>query len=544
MRKKNIIMKLSLLLLFFFPLLLFGQSKKQKKLLAAQQKENQQLINNIKGHIERMQTYQSDPLLPNDSVIAYLENQLKEIGILPGDSDGFVQNIIIDEGKEIDSSTFLKVNGKELQLNEDYFPFPFSLNKTINGMPAMALREKNQPWFIEINALTNSKNTTDNNIWDNIEKEATRAAGKGATALFVFNSTAETSFHFNVKDSNPIAPIPVVYITFQGLKKYFPDQADIVEIEMNVLLKPKRYEAKNIIGFLDNGAANTILLKSYLPNVLEKNINGTLTNTFFEPAVMIELTKLLKDPKFKNNNFLFSIIGTKEHCVLPISRSINYSLILSNLRFSTNASSLYLYGFETTPTWKELLTTIDQGKLQVNFDSIGSQLNSIIPKCVDANPYLIFSTNEYSLTNQNFEPDVDAIKYILRIIEKTESAGQLVYNKKLPEAEVTKRDTLLHPTPNSCIEKNTITPKKQTVSFGIVIDKTYTGQGLKIRSLIPKRLGIKLGLHDGDILTSLGEYPISNYKSYFEALSKFNPGDNTILGMIRNNEAKEINVTF
>ena len=535
-------MKFSLLFLFFFPILVFSQSKKQKKLLAAQQKENQQLINNIKGHIERMQTYQSDPLLPNDSVIAYLENQLKEIGILPGDSDGFVQNIIIDEGKEIDSSTFLKVNGKELQLNEDYFPFPFSLNKTINGMPAMALREKNQPWFIEINTLSNPKNKPDNNIWDNIEKEATRAAGKGATALFVFNSTAETSFHFNAKDSNPIAPIPVVYITYQGLKKYFPDQADIVEIEMNVLLKPKRYETKNIIGIIDNGAANTILVKSFLPNALERNINDTLTNNFCEPAVMIELAKLLKAPKFKNNNFLFSINGAKEN--YSLTRPINYTLLLSNLRFSTNATSLYLYGFETTPTWKELLPTIDHGKLQINFDSIGSQLNSIIPKCVDANPYVIFSTNEYSLTNQNFEPDVDAIKYILRIIEKTESAGQLVYNKKLPEAEVTKRDTLLHTTPNSSIEKNTITPKKQTVSFGIVIDKTYTGQGLKIRSLIPKRLGIKLGLHDGDIITSLGEYPISNYKSYFEALSKFNPGDNTILGMIRNNEAKEINVTF
>ena len=537
-------MKLSLLLLFFFPILVFSQSKKQKKLLAAQQKENLQLINNIKGHIERMQSFQSPASTNNDSVIAYLETQFKDAGILPGVSDGFVQNISIDEGKEIDSTTFLKVNGKNLELHDDYFPFPFSQNKTINGMPAMALREKNQPWFIEINTLLNQKNTTENNLWNIIGKEATRAAGKGATALFLYNSSAETSYHFNPKDSNPIVSIPVVYLTSQGLKKYFPDQADIVDIEMNVLLKPKKYEAKNIIGFLDNGAAKTILIKSYLPNALEKNINDSLTNTFCEPAVMIELVRLLKDSKYKNNNFLFSFTGIKESYSLPIDRTINYSLILSNLRFSTNATSLYLYGFETTPTWKELLPTIDQGKLQINFDSTGLQTNSIIPKFVDANPYLIFSTNEYSLANQNFEPDVDAIKYILRIIEKTESAGQLVYNKKLPEAEVTKRDTATVTTPDSSISKKTISQTKQTVSFGIVIDKTYTGQGLKIKSLIPKRLGTKLGLLDGDILTRLGEYPISNYKSYFEVLSKFKPGDNSILGVIRNNEAKNINVTF
>ncbi len=537
-------MKSSLLLLFFFPIILFGQSKKQKKLLAAQQKENQQVINNIKVHIEIMQSFQSNSSTTNDSVIAYVENQFKEVGIFPGAPNGFVQNISIDEGKEIDSSTLLKVNGKNLQLHEDYFPFPFSPNKTINGMPAMALREKNQPWFVEINTITNTKNTTEKNIWNNIGKEATRAAGKGATALFLYNSSAETSFHYNPKDSNPIAPIPVVYISFQALKNYFPDQADIVEIEMNILLIPKKYEAKNIIGSMDNGAANTILITSFLPNTFERNMNDTVAKTFCEPAVMIELAKLLKDPKFKNNNFLFSINGTKEHSVLPISRPINYTVLLSNLRFSTNASSLYLYGFETTPTWKELLTTIDQGKLQINFDSTGSQTNSIMPKLAEPNPYLLFSTNESLLANQNFEPDVDVIKYILKIIEKTDGAGQLVYNRKLPEPEVGKKDTSLIPSPNSSIAKKSVTQSKQTVSFGIVIDKTFTGQGLKIKALIPKRLGVKIGLNDGDILTSLGEYPISNYKSYFEVLSKFQPGDNTILGMIRNEVAKEINVTF
>ncbi len=537
-------MKLSLLFLFFFPILVFGQSKKQKKLLAAQQKENQQVINNIKDRVERMQSFQSIPSAYNDSLIAYLETKFKEVGILPGVSNGYVQNISIDEGKEIDSATFLKVNGKNLQLHEDYFPFPFSPNKTINGMPAMALREKNQPWFVEINTIAKPKNTTENNLWDNIAKEATRAAGKGATALFLYNSSRETSFHFNPKDSNAIASIPIVYISFQAIKKFFPDQADIVDIELNVLLKPKKIEGKNIIGLMDNGAANTILITSFLPNALLKNINDTLTNSFCEPAILIELAKLLKDPKFKNSNFLFSFIGIKESYSRPIDHNINYSLLLSNLRFTTNSTSLYLYGFETTPTWKELLPNIDQGKLQLNFDSAGSQINSIIPKFVDSNPYLLFSTNEYSLVNQIYEPDVDAIKYILRIIEKTDGAGQLVYNKKLPEAEVAKKDTATITNPDSSIGKRLFTQTKQTVSFGIVIDKTYTGQGLKIKSLIPKRLGTKLGLHDGDILTSLGEYSISNYKSYFEILSKFRPGDNTILKIKRNNEDKELSVDF
>ena len=532
------------LLLFFFPLLVFGQSKKQKKLIAAQQKENLQVINNIKGHIETMQSYQNIPLITNDSVINYLENQFKEAGILPVDSNGFIQTISIDEGKEIDSSTFLRINGKELLLDEDYFPFAFSPNRTVNGMPAIALREKNQPWFVELNSISNTQKTSENNLWNIIRREAIRAAGKGATVLIIYNANAETALHFNANDTSQIAPIPVVYISFQALKKYIPDQADFVEIELNVLLKPKKYEAKNIIGLIDNGASNSILIKAYLPNNFEKKNNDTKSYTFCESALLIELAKMLKGPKYKYNNFLFSINGINDNYALPINRTINYSVILSNIQFSPNATALYLYGFETTPAWKQLLPTIDHGMLQVNFDSNGSKPQFITPNFAEPNPYLLFTTNDPSLSNQNFELHLDVIKYILKIIEKTNGAGQLVYNRKLPEESNDKRDAATTTNPDTSTLKKPVIPNKQTVSFGIIIDRIYTGNGLKIKGLIPKKLGLKIGLREGDILTSLGTYSILNYKSYFDVLSKFHPGDNTTLKIKRNDEVNEIQVTF
>jgi hypothetical protein len=79
------------------------------------------------------------------------------------------------------------------------------------------------PWFADAKdwAGEDTKNPA-YNVDEILQKEVAKVAAKGATALFVYNSSnMADSLRFNKRDKTSPSPIPVVYITRDGYKKYF-----------------------------------------------------------------------------------------------------------------------------------------------------------------------------------------------------------------------------------------------------------------------------------------------------------------------------------
>ena len=54
------------------------------------------------------------------------------------------------KAKQVNPETHFIINGKELKLNEDYFPFVYSPDVNIEALPAIALQESGLPWFINL----------------------------------------------------------------------------------------------------------------------------------------------------------------------------------------------------------------------------------------------------------------------------------------------------------------------------------------------------------------------------------------------------------
>ena len=63
------------------------------------------------------------------------------------------------------------------------------------------------------------------------------------------------------------------------------------------------------------------------------------------------------------------------------------------------------------------------------------------------------------------------------------------------------------------------------VSTGSVPDFTYTGEGVKIGSVIEGSAGEKAGLKAGDVITALNNVKVTNLKEYSDVLKKYQPGD-------------------
>jgi Zn-dependent M28 family amino/carboxypeptidase len=81
-------------------------------------------------------------------------------------------------------------------------------------------------------------------------------------------------------------------------------------------------------------------------------------------------------------------------------------------------------------------------------------------------------------------------------------------------------------------------------STGSVPDFAYTGEGVKIASVIEGSAGEKAGLLAGDIINSVNGEPVKKLMEYSEALKKFQPGETIELGILREGKAKVISLTL
>lgn len=446
-------MKKLLLFSVFVPALLFSQSRKQRKAMEAQRKADQQVINNLKSHDQNLTNKNSNLVNKDNLVTEYLSNQFKTIGLRPKGTNGYLQPFRIDEGKQIKASTFLKVNGTLLAVKKDYIPLSYSAQKSVTGMPAMALKEKGVPWFADVKAWL--EDNTENKAFDinkTAQKEAERAALKGATALFLYNSS-NTADHlrFNNKDKISPAKIPVVYITPAGYNKYFNDQSQILDVELNVAFEESIKNTNNVAAFIDNGAASDIIIAApynYMypeenentgqkikPNDTVEIVSGT--------SILIELARMLMASKAKNYNYTF-VSYIDENGLSKSNKWIINSPIVSTVNYIINLNRVGRYGedkklvikcYDTPADWIENIKTSADKTVDISIDS--SSLKARDTSMPIKVPVLNFSTGNQNNYNKasaggekaDYDEELHIARFIYRLIEATGSKGKLAFAK-------------------------------------------------------------------------------------------------------------------
>ena len=519
-------------------------------------KAEARLLTNLKSHVyfladDKLEGRQTGTK-GEELAMEYIANEYKEIGLEPKGTDGFIQQFEINEGKQVTPNSYFKINGKSLELNTEYFPLAFSAQTNVTGKQAVSLRESNEPWFVDVKGwLDENKTNPHFDINDAIAKEATRAAGKKATALILFNSGKEIdNIQFNKNDKTATAPIPVLYITAPGVKQYLSDKSAELEMDMAVQMSERKRTARNVVAFLDNGAANTVILGAHYDHLgygSDKNAldtfhtvhNGADDNAS-GTAALIELARLLKKDAPKNNNYLFisfsgeelGLFGSKYWLEHPsISISPNYMINMDMVGRYDTTHKLTVGGFGTSPVWSQTLSSSNPG-LVVKYDSSGSGPSDHASFYRKDIPVLFFFTGSHSDYHKatddadkiNFDGQKDIVKYVYNVIKATDDKGKLAF-LKTREPEMGKSTRF-------------------TVSLGVIPDYGYTGTGVRIDGVSPGKLAEKIGLKAGDVLLQLGDFKFVDVMSYMTALSKFKKGDKTKLTIKRGSEEKTFDVEF
>lgn len=521
---------------------------------------------NLKSHIEYLA---SDSLQGRRTgtegerlAAAYIANAFEAIGLQPKGTNGFYQAFPVREGKEMTAANTLSINGKELQPGVDFFPLVYSANAAVDALASVALMEKGEPWFFDLEEAVNAN--AHNPHFDANEAliaKAADAAKKGATALFVYNtSTLNDGLRFEANGKAEALSIPVVYISKGAAKKNLGDPSALLKLKAKTEVVEKKRSGENVVGYLDNGAANTIVLGAHFDHLgygedhtslytgSDRQIHNGADDNASGTAALIELARILKASPLKANNVLFiafsgeelGLFGSKYFTGNPtidLGR-VNFMVNMDMVgRLNDSSKTITVGGYGTSPTWGELFNRRGKEALYsaaaYRFDSAGIGPSDHASFYLKNIPVLFYFTGLHSdyhkpsddVDKINYTGEAAIVKHIYSLLKTVDgSAAKLAFTKTR--------------------EPQTTTTARFSVTLGIMPDYTFSGAGVRADGISDGRPAQKAGLQTGDVITALGDYNVSSLDSYMQALGKFKKGDKTTLRYTRNGKPAETTLEF
>ena len=544
-------------------------------------KENQFLLEQLKTHITKLA---SDNMEGRETGTAgeekaanYIIEEFKKKGIEPKGKDGFIQTFTFTDGFDFPKEkNLLIIANTSYSIEKDYFLLPYSSNGNIkaeiidskNGISSTQLNiddYKNlnnisgKIFLMDISIPKNlSGDSSKLNLATNLRTRIDKAIEKGAGAI-IFYATDLKDEPGKLKKSDlvKIAPskIPVIFIK-ENIASLLKNKNSIVEIKAHINRIEKT--GRNVIGFLNNGAKNTIIIGAHMDHLGygdeesslykgEKAIHNGADDNASGTAGVIELARMIKTSGMKNNNYLFICFSGEEKGLLGSAHftknptidlaNVNYMINMDMIgRLKADEKILNVYGTGTSPIWKDILpkSKIDGIEYKQTESGVGpSDHTSFYLKDIPVLHFFSGFHSDYHKPSDdadkiNYEGEVSILNCIMKIVRESENSGKLTFTKTKDEAVSSKNSS-----------------GRPKTTLGVIPDYNSTGgEGMKIDGVSEGKPAERAGLKGGDIIIQIGEYKISDMQSYMSALGNFSKEDKTTVKIKRGAEVLSLPVDF
>lgn len=314
-------------------------------------------------------------------------------------------------------------------------------------------------------------------------------------------------------------------------------------------------KTKNIIGFLDNNAAQTIVIGAHFDHLgtgdqgssLDANPSGKIHNGADDNASgvagVLELARYFQSNKVKEpNNFLFmcfsgeelGLHGSKyftEHPTIDLTK-VNYMINLDMVGRFEKDKGLSVSGSGTSPVWESLLKNFSSDKMLIKTDSSGvgpSDHTSFYLKNIPVLHFFTGSHSDYHKPSDdadkiNYAGEVDVLNLIVNLVNAQETQPKLAF--------LTTKSKSMGGT------------RSFKVTMGVMPSYSSSEEGLKVDGVTEGKPAQKAGILTGDVIKQIGELTIKDIQSYMEALGKFEKGQTVPVKVKRGEEIVILNVTF
>jgi hypothetical protein len=313
----------------------------------------------------------------------------------------------------------------------------------------------------------------------------------------------------------------------------------------------KKIRGSNVLGFIDNQAAYTIVIGAHFDHLGmgdenslfkgEPAVHNGADDNASGVAVLIELAERLKNRNTSNNYLIMAFSGEEKglwgsnyFCKNPLIplESINYMLNMDMVGRLNEENKLAINGVGTSPAWMPELENIliDSISLVTTESGVGpSDHTSFYLKDI---PVLHFFTGQHEdyhkpsddLDKLNFEGMLSISDFVDSLITRLDSKGKIAFSKTKDQ-------------------DNEDTPRF-SVTLGVVPDYLFTGEGMRIDGVSEGKVAQRAGLSGGDIVIALGDSVVRDMMSYMRALSAFSSGDSATVKVRRDQDTLSFPVIF
>ena len=308
---------------------------------------------------------------------------------------------------------------------------------------------------------------------------------------------------------------------------------------------------KNVVGYLDNGAKNTIIIGAHfdhlgyggsgslyadgpaIHNGADDNASGV--------AALLLIAEQLKTTA-KNNNYIFiafsgeekGLFGSKHFADNPTidMSKVSYMLNMDMVGRLNEEKVLAVSGAGTSPVWKDALAKITVGGITTKTSDSGIGPSDHTSFYLKDLPVLHFFTGQHMDYHKpsddaeliNYEGLYDVSHFIIALIEALDQNGKLEFTK----------------TKDNDDKK----VSRFKVTLGVMPDYVYTGTGMRIDGVIEDRPAKKAGLEKGDVIIKIGDIKVKDIYDYMKGLAKYEKGDKVKVVVLRKDKEVTKKVTF
>jgi len=542
--------------------------------ITAQESGEHTVIDNFKEHI----TFLADDDLQGRATGSegeklaanYIISELEELSITPkGDESSYLQTFEFAGDQHATPNNFLYLEGKKYEIERDYIVVPESGNAVVKGKVVDVGYgiEADKIGYDDYENVNKTKGKIFLMRWGmpeannphskyapyaSLEQKVKTAKAKGALGIIFINQVKQVQ--------NPEADytgviqnlrMPMVFLketAFARIKNPSKFKA-----EMKTEFVRVKKKASNVLGYIDHGAENTIVLGAHYDHLGYGESGGSLytggkvihngaDDNASGVAMVIELMRYARENQLKNYNYL-AIFFTGEELGLFGSKTFveNATVDLNTLncmfnfdmvgRLDTEEPKLSVNGVGTSPFWDKVIgDSSDWFDIVTTESGIGpSDHTSFYLNEVPAIHFFTGQHEDYHKPSDdehliNYPGMNVTYKYIAGLLESLNGHNKIVFTPTKDE------------TPKATAFK---------VTLGIMPDYMYEkGDGMRIDGVREEKPAGIGGLLKGDLITKLGEVVVTDIYTYMEALSKFNSGDSTRVVILREGEEMTKEIVF
>ena len=312
----------------------------------------------------------------------------------------------------------------------------------------------------------------------------------------------------------------------------------------------EKIEGRNVLGFIDNDVEKTIVIGAHYDH-LGYGEEGSLADSAGQihngaddnasgVSAMLGLAKKLKGKKLKTNVLFIAFTGEEKglwgsnyfvkNATIP-TKEMAYMINMDMVGRLDTANRLAIYGIGTSPLFRPILDSCNTFGFQSKFDSSGVGPSDHTSFYLEDVPVLHFFTGQHKDYHKptddtefiNFEGIEKVANYIEKVVMSLNNYDSIPFTKTKEKSEKA---------------------RAFKVTLGVIPDYLYDGEGMRIDGVKEERPAANAGIIKGDIVTKMGEFEVKSMKDYMNCLSSFEKGSTHIVVVMRENEKKEMKVTF